>query len=187
MSFKRSIGLVFERITILSSKKTSKSHVRRPKKSFTSGPPKNTTPNWRQSGTPEIVIGTTILSLLALDHYLQNKQDESRRKFMSTLQAVIREDEISEKELNHNKPDNEEPEETKSLFYCIVRRLPKYFDGSKCLKGVRVGDKVSVIQENVGPGGMYHLCRLEYVDEKRGITFVDVGWFPISCLEKQKW
>lgn len=52
--------------------------------------------------------------------------------------------------------------------------------------GAKVGDEVKVLEERVGPDGMYHLCRLEKIHEERGTTAVTVGWFPISCLEKLK-
>jgi hypothetical protein len=54
--------------------------------------------NWKNNGTPEIIIGITILSLLGIDRFLQNRQDENRRLVMSKLQAVIREDERNEME-----------------------------------------------------------------------------------------
>lgn len=147
-------------------------------KRFLSGQSNQRSPSdWKHNGTPEIIIGITILSLLGIDHFLQKKQDETRRTLMSKLQAVIREDEILEKERNQNTGDFDTVKDMKCLFLCTVRRLPKYFDGSKCLMGVEIGDQVGILQENVGPDGMYHLCRLERSDK--------VGWFPISCLEKQ--
>lgn len=145
-------------------------------------------PNWKQNGTPEIIIGTTILVLLGVDHYLQNKQDESRRGLMRQLQTIIREDEIAEKERHQQQQMKTDDDVTdmKSLFTCTVRRLPKYFDGSKCLTGVKVGDQVSILQENVGPGGMYHLCRMDKnLPDQRGTAVTNIGWFPISCLEQQ--
>ena len=142
-------------------------------------------PNWRQNGTPEIVIGTTILTLLGVDYYLQSEQEKSRQEIMSQLQNTIQQDEMKEKERS-DLPSEEETKAMKSLFTCIVRRLPKYFDGSKCLMGVQVGDTVQVLEEHVGPDKMYHLCRLEKQNQKRGSTAVTVGWFPIQCLEKVK-
>lgn len=142
--------------------------------------------NWKHNGTPEIVIGITILSLLGIDHYLQKKHDETRQLVMSQLHAVIREDEIIEKERNQQNKADFEMRDMKCLFLCTVRRLPKYFDGSKCLMGVKLGDQVSVLEENVGPDGMYHLCRHEKNCNGNN-TAVSIGWFPISCLEKQSY
>lgn len=101
---------------------------------------------------------------------------------MSTLQQTIREDE------EHDKDTKAESEAKvmESLFQCTVRKTPKFFDGSKSLMGIQIGDEVSVLKERVGPDGMYHLCRLEKKNEKRDSITLTVGWFPISCLEKLK-
>lgn len=78
---------------------------------------------------------------------------------------------------------------TKTKFQCLVRRIPKQFDGHKCLTNLKVGDVVNVLQEGVGPDNKYNLCSIERTpaaasttshDEKR----ISVGWFPCSCLEK---
>jgi len=141
---------------------------------------------WKRNGTPEIIIGTTILTLLGVDYYLQTKQDESRQEIMSTLQQTIRNDHQKELRVETNEKSQEQLKIIEPLFPCIVRRLPNLFDGSKSLMGVQVGDEVKVLEERVGPDGMYHLCRLEKTHEGRGTTAVTVGWFPISCLEKLK-
>jgi hypothetical protein len=148
---------------------------------------------WKRNGTPELIIGTTLLTLLGVDYYLQTKQDESRQEIMSTLQQTIRNDLQKEQravETNENETSTSTSKEQlkiiEPLFPCKVRKIPKLFDGSKSLMGVTVGDEVKVLEERVGPDGMYHLCRLEKIHEGRGTTAVTVGWFPISCLEKLK-
>ena len=80
---------------------------------------------------------------------------------------------------------------TPTLFRCKVRKIPAMFDGTMSLKGTHLGDILHVIQENVGPGGMYHLCRLDdtvndaNVDDKEQTNRKSrIGWFPISHLEK---
>lgn len=78
-----------------------------------------------------------------------------------------------------------------SKFKCIIRKVPLNFDGHKCLKNVKVGDVVSVIEEGVGPGGQYNLCSIERIAPKTGRDSseidparISIGWFPCSCLEK---
>jgi len=135
-------------------------------------------PTWKQNGTPEIVIGTTLLTLLGIDYYLQKQQDASRKDIMVSLQSAIKHDE-TEKD-TARETDLEKEKDMDKLFDCIVRRIPKYFDGSRCLMGVEVGDQVSILEEGVGPDGMYHLCRMQKAESDAPV----VGWFPTSCLEK---
>lgn len=125
--------------------------------------------NWRQNGTPEIIVGGVILSALAFDHFLQKQHDLSRQKIISALGVAIRHDESKDK--NEILKDD-------VLFDCIVRRIPKYFDGSKSLMGVEIGDRIGVIKEFVDRDKMYHLCVLKKNER------TSVGWFPITCLEK---
>ena len=75
---------------------------------------------------------------------------------------------------------------TPILFQCKVRKIPAMFDGTMSLKGTHLGDIVDVIQKNVGPSGMYHLCRSSNVSSMHGKEEIKnrVGWFPISHLEK---
>ena len=88
-----------------------------------------------------------------------------------------------------------------ALFSCIIMRIPKLFDGNKSLMNVHVGDKVDILEENVGPDGMYHFCRLKREceggigrkdndgDDKNGEDandhYYNFGWFPISCLKRE--
>ena len=66
----------------------------------------------------------------------------------------------------------------RALFTCTVARVPSGvgFDGPVALQGVKVGDVVDVLQENVGPGGGYTLCR----SAKK-----DIGWYPTWFLQKE--
>ena len=136
----------------------------------------HSSPNWKNNGTPEIIIGTTIITLLGVDYYLQKQQDQSRQEIINALDIAIKRDEARETKAEIEGKGKDQS--TEKLFECVVRRIPKYFDGSKCLMGVEVGDRLSVLEERVGPDGSYHLCKLERL-KKNG-----VGWFPMSCLEK---
>ena len=86
---------------------------------------------------------------------------------MQSMKTVLRLERNAldeEKELNGSK---------KALFKCTIHRVPENFDGSMTLKGGKLGE----IVERVCPDGMYHkVRRAERID--------GVGWFPISCLEK---
>ena len=145
---------------------------------FTTQEPKS---NWKNNGVPEMIIGTTILALVGIDTLLQQQQEASKQEIILNLKSAMRNDEARDKE----KSISDISSKRKTLFECVIRRIPKYFDGSKCLMNVEVGDKVSIIEERVGPDGMYHLCRLERNEEKDvNNDIVQTGWFPISCLEK---
>jgi hypothetical protein len=140
----------------------------------TSSSKQNKPNNWRNNGTPEILIGGSIMALLGVDYFLQEQQNSQRQIVMNNLQSAIRRDEYL------LQTDTEKLLEQPLLFECIVKRVPKLFDGSQCLKGAAVGDKVAVLQEHVGPDGMYNMCKLEMKDSDE----VRIGIFPTQCLEK---
>lgn len=92
---------------------------------------------------------------------------------------------------------------TKSLYQCVVRKatLPNMFDGSKSLMHVLEGDVLDVLEENIGPSQMYHLCRSQKKktpvkdvshDDDNGDDhqnsqnniLCSVGWYPKWFLEK---
>ena len=52
--------------------------------------------------------------------------------------------------------------------------------------GVEVGDVVDILEEQIGAGGTYNLCRLVRQEEGKKEVVVSVGWYPMSCLEKVK-
>lgn len=138
----------------------------------TSSSNQNKPNNWRNNGTPEILIGGSIIALLGIDYFLQQQQKSQHQMVMNNLQSVIRRDEYMVQN------ETEELLKEPVLFECIVRRVPKLFDGSQCLKGAVVGDRVAVLKERVGPDGMYNLCFKQENDE------VQIGIFPTQCLEK---
>eukprot|EP00978_Attheya_sp_CCMP212_P028978 scaffold101356_cov42-Attheya_sp.AAC.4 len=163
------------------------------------------------NGTPEIVIGTGLLALYVTDQCLQQIQASHRQDAFRQLQAAVEADDTRnhKKQLNNTTTTPNEEEEANVLFQCVVRRIPKLFDGTMSLTNVRPGDIVDVLEERCGPDGTYNLCRTirpknhtEYhsttttitttttssslQDGEPSTTFhVSIGWFPISCLEKQ--
>ena len=139
-------------------------------RSHSGGRPSNKNDDWKRNGTPELIFGFSILGFLAVDHLLQLQQTNDRKKFLQSMKTVLRQERHAlddEKELDGSK---------KSLFECTIRRVPENFDGSMALKGGKLGEVVEVLEERVGPDGMYH--------KVRRAERMDVGWFPISCLEK---
>jgi len=141
----------------------------------------------RHNGTPEMVIGITVLAVLGVDYAIQVRNGEQKEEMYRQLQREVKRDgEIAREDMMKAGTDS-----TKSLFQCTVRRIPPNFDGHKCLTDVRIGDVVDVMEEGIGPGGQYNLCsiRRETQQNKRDDNSgsknrVSVGWLPCSCLEK---
>lgn len=126
-----------------------------------------------KDGTLEFVIGGTLLTLLLVDRFLVYQQNEDRTQFLKHIDNGTRRSPQDLQEMAdwYNMP---------SLFACTIRKLPANLDGYKCLTGVKEGDVVQVLQEQVGPDGMYNLCRK--LDDKGLAT--SAGWFPTMYLEK---
>jgi len=128
---------------------------------------------WARDGTLELAVGGTLLTFLLVDRFLVYQQDQGREQIMNQLRSETRSpQELQDMEDWYNMP---------SLFDCIVRKIPLNLDGYKCLTGIREGDVVQVLEEKVGPGSMYNLCRK--LDDKGRAT--SVGWFPTMYLEKR--
>ena len=143
----------------------------------------------RSNGTPEIVFGVGLLTLLAADQLIQSQQEAQHRSdreaVLKQLQYDVNADMAKERSDGHTLSAEEESSKP-SLFQCRVMAVPKYFDGTKSLMGVEVGDVVDILSEQIGPGGTYNLCRLVRQEEGKKEVVVSVGWYPMSCLEKVK-
>lgn len=126
-----------------------------------------------KDGTLEMIVGVSILVAVAVDQGLLYQQNQNREAFLNQLR--------SEFKTSQNSQEQNDWYSMPTLFLCIVRKKPLNLDGFKCLTGVDVGDTVQVLQEKVGPGEMYNLCRS--VDSKG--RAISVGWFPTQCLEKK--
>jgi hypothetical protein len=128
-----------------------------------------------QDGTVLIGVGKFLLIGAGAGFLLMQFWDYQRDKLFNEFKAMnqnISESDTHEIESWHKK---------KPLFDCIVRAKVMNFDGYKCLTGVSVGDRVQVLEENVGPGKLYTLCRR--VDENGSV--LSLGWYPTNCLAKQ--
>lgn len=146
----------------------------------------------KSNGTPEILFGSTILLLALVDYILQqnqndihNNDDIIKSQMMADLQSQISTDATSFHKQTKEKLKKQKKE---ILFQCKVKRLPVKFDGHKCLTGVQVGDVLNVIEEGVGPGGLYNLCFVKNntIDSGDDEEDISLGWFPCSCLEVMK-
>lgn len=142
----------------------------------------------RSNGTPEIFLGCTILLLIGIDYALQVRNDDDRKSILRRLEREVATDaQESRREVRERIRDGNG---IKCLFKCIVRRVPQFFDGHRCLTNVKVGDVLNVLEEGVGPGSQYNLCSIDRSqsrgkvgDEGDGKGVVSIGWFPCSCLE----
>jgi len=157
-------------------------------------------PSWRNNGTPELIVGASILILLSVDQFFQHQHNEYRKDMVQELQSAINQD---DKDTHDERQEEKEMKlNSKTLYTCIIRRLPKFFDGSQSLMNVHIGDHLEVLEENVGPDGNYHYCRVvsssggsqtiaasvrEDNKERNSKEELErLGWFPVSCLEKVK-
>eukprot|EP00804_Cyclotella_cryptica_P010666 CCRYP_005479-RA/>CCRYP_005479-RA protein AED:0.47 eAED:0.47 QI:0/-1/0/1/-1/1/1/0/229 len=142
----------------------------------------------RSNGTPEIFLGSAILFLVGIDYALQIRNDDDRKTMMRQLEREVETDaEESRREVRERIRDGTG---NKFLFKCVVRRVPQFFDGHRCLTNIKVGDVLNVIEEGVGPGNQYNLCSIDRSqsrgkvgDESDAKGVVSIGWFPCSCLE----
>ena len=144
----------------------------------------------RRNGTPEIAVGTIILAVVGIDYALQVRNDQQRDEMYKQLEREVRRDEATTRIKDKKMLD--EGLTTKIKFKCTIRKVPQAFDGHKCLKNVKVGDIVGVIEEGVGPDGQYNLCSIERGTAKKQAKEdasekeqrYSIGWYPCSCLEK---
>jgi hypothetical protein len=142
----------------------------------------------RQNGTPELVFGGLVLAVVGIDYYLQQRNDRQRNEMIHRFEQEVKQDEAISRKEESELINKNGGVDMKTQFQCYVRRVPKQFDGHKCLTNLKVGDIVNVLQEGVGPDNKYNLCSIERspalpvaADEKR---IISIGWFPCSCLEK---
>lgn len=166
--------------------------------------------NWKRNGTPEIIIGTTILTMLLVDTMIQKYNDSSpsisKETVLRQLELAIEKDEMT-KHKSTNLANTIHPlldlngKEKATLYKCQIMKTPKYFDGTRSLKNVKVNDVVEVVQEFVGPDSNYHLCKIEKKGKKEETSSkptsikakntiienmesrYEYGWFPITCLK----
>ena len=142
----------------------------------------------RRNGTPEIVFGGLLLAVGSADYYLQQRNDQQRNEMIRRFEEEVKQDEEISRREERDLINSNGGAGMKSLFQCVVRKVPQQFDGHKCLTNMKVGDVVNVLQEGVGPDNKYNLCSIERSDASSSNTskekFISIGWYPCSCLEK---
>ena len=166
----------------------------------------------RSNGTPEIALGGSVLLLLAADQFLQGRSEEKFRRDKAAVMTRLRHDVRIDLEREAaggmdgaalaavgGTGGGSDLAQIPALFRCRVVVVPRYFDGTKSLKGTVVGDILDVLEEGVGPGRAYNLCRRttrggggggeregqgEEDGEEGSASLISVGWYPMTCLEK---
>lgn len=119
-------------------------------------------------GSILLFLGWSGLTLLVLDRFLQYQSAQDAADMVGIIQDETRQKRRELLEKYKNAP---------TLFECVIRTEYK-MGGSHGLKGAKVNDIVQVLEEAVGPGKYYNLCRIEIDGE------VSVGWYPESFMEK---
>lgn len=126
--------------------------------------------NMWKSGNLLIYLGWTGIALLVIDRYLQYAEHQEAQQMMDVIS-----DETKQKRMQLLEEWRDKP----TKFKCKVHEEYK-MGGSHGLEGVFKNDTIEVLQEAVGPGGYYNLCRTREQDG----TVKSVGWYPIGYLTK---
>jgi hypothetical protein len=119
-------------------------------------------------------IGSAGLLLLTIDRYLQYLQYSERRDvfgMVGSLQEVEARKRAEIFEMYKDKP---------VLYHAKV--IFKYqMSGTHGLKSVKLGDTLQVLEEGVGPGQGYSMCRKR--NEESG-EVASIGWYPVTFVER---
>lgn len=147
--------------------------------------------DWKHNGTPEIAFGVAVLAYAGVDYVLSRRQARHRADMLRQLDRGVRRDGAASRERDRA-VFSATFDGAESRCRCIVRRVPRLFDGYRCLTDVRRGDVVEVIEEGVGPGGRYSFCSIQRSEKNSDrpdaaseeVRTFSIGWFPKSCLQK---
>jgi hypothetical protein len=115
---------------------------------------------------------------VALDQFLQYTEEQEVNRLITKLKN---------EEVEQRRRMLEEWKDAPALYEAIVHRKYKGLGGTKGLRGVRVQDRLEVLQENVGPGKTYSLCRRKQAksnDSSETEAEISIGWFPTSLMSK---
>ena len=144
--------------------------------------------DWKHNGTPEMVFGVLVLGYAGvdytLDHLRARQRDEVRRQLE---RAGARDGRVARARdrARFEEAGGAGMTASRRGCRCVVRRVPRAFDGHRCLTDARRGDVVDVIDEGVGPGGRYSFCALRRgAGEAEEARTFSLGWFPNKCLQK---
>jgi len=116
-------------------------------------------------------------------------EEGSSNEIMKSVSSKKIKDQIDALDSSVRSEMNEKYKDKQALFQCKVRRVPQpgMFDGHCSLGGVQLNEIVDVLEENVGPGKMYNLCRTRVGSSSNNMQSTwqqQIGWFPKSYLEK---
>lgn len=131
-------------------------------------------------GTILLSLGFSSLFLVAVDRFLQYQNKLEVTDTVEEIRQSIDEKRREMMERHKNAP---------TLFQCKVVEEYK-MGGSHGLKGVKQGDVVEILQEDVGPGEYYHLCRTR---DPETADVLSIGWYPQGYMEpieqskKRRW
>lgn len=135
---------------------------------------------WWDDGTILLSLGFSSLFLVAVDRFLQ---------YQNKLEVTDTVEEIRHQVDEKRREMMERYQNSPTLFQCKVVEEYK-MGGSHGLKGVKVGDVVEILQEDVGPGEYYHLCRTR---DPETADVLSIGWYPLGYMEpietskKRRW
>ena len=125
----------------------------------------------QRGGNVLIGFGWFLLGLMAVD---QGLQYTDRQHAQSTI------NELRQAEEEARRVFFEQHKELPVLYEAVVKFEYK-MSGTRGLKGVKLYDRLQVLEEGVGPNGTYATCRR--IDANTG-EITSIGWYPLSFMEK---
>lgn len=126
---------------------------------------------WTVAGWFPPLFFSGCIAMMIFDHYLEYLDITISQR---TTQAI---QERAAQEFNVNHDDKRQQQRwmhSEAQWNAKVARV----GGPRYLRNLRVGDIVDILEESVGPGQAYHMCR---VRDAQGN--VSVGWYPIAFLQ----
>lgn len=120
-------------------------------------------------------MGWVLLGLVAVDQFLQYRQEQEALEHRQMLYAM-------QEEANEINQANWDPS-LPVLFSCKIVHTEPSLDGTKMLRHIGVGDVVEILEAGTGPNQAYHLCRKPLSSQSVGRPG-SIGWYPIEYLEK---
>lgn len=135
---------------------------------------------WWDDGTILLTLGFSGLLLVGVDRFLQYQNKQEVTDAVQDIRQQVEEKRREMMQQYHDSP---------TLFKCKVVEEYK-MGGSHGLTNVKIGDVVEILQENVGSGDYYHLCRTR---DAETAEVVSIGWYPHSYMKpieesrKRRW
>jgi hypothetical protein len=132
---------------------------------------------WWDNGNILLAIGWSGVALWLVDQYLQYQmRDQPPLDKDELLQELVYNAKLQRQRLYDQYKNH------KCLYKCIITNADVPLGGSHGLRKAHTGDVVEVLEERVGLGNVYHVCRLRRKDMPD-----EIGWFPIRHLQRVPW